>query len=47
MGTAAADLDGRVAAEAPAVLRFATRQDLQRRLDERSGGRLHLDPVAG
>jgi hypothetical protein len=41
----ATDRDGRFAAEAPAVLEFATRQDLGQRLEERSGGRLHLDPV--
>jgi tRNA A-37 threonylcarbamoyl transferase component Bud32/membrane-associated phospholipid phosphatase len=41
----AADADGRFAAEAPAVLEYATRQALRERLEERSGGRLHLDPV--
>jgi hypothetical protein len=41
----AADPDGRFAAEAPAVLEYATRQALRQRLEERSGGRLHLDPV--
>jgi hypothetical protein len=41
----ATDPDGRFAAEAPAVLKFASRQALDQRLEERSGGRLHLDPV--
>ncbi|MFL6218513.1 MAG: hypothetical protein ACJ742_08190 [Actinomycetes bacterium] len=41
----ATDPDGWFAAEAPAVLGFASRQALDRRLEERSGGRLHLDPV--
>jgi hypothetical protein len=41
----ATDPDGRFAAEAPAVLEYATRQALRQRLEERSGGRLHLDPV--
>ncbi|HET6812742.1 MAG TPA: RIO1 family regulatory kinase/ATPase, partial [Actinomycetota bacterium] len=41
----ATDPDGRFAAEAPAVLEFASRQALDQRLEERSGGRLHLDPV--
>ena len=43
----AGDPDGRFVAEAPAVLGFATRQALQRLPEERSGGRLHLDPEAG
>jgi hypothetical protein len=39
-----ADPDGRFATEAPVVLGFVPRQDLRRLLEERSGGRLHLDP---
>jgi tRNA A-37 threonylcarbamoyl transferase component Bud32 len=39
-----ADPDGRSATEAPVVLGFVPRQDLERLLAERSGGRLHLDP---
>jgi hypothetical protein len=42
----ATDRDGRFAAEASAVLGFADRRDLQRLLEERSGGRLHLGPAA-
>jgi len=38
------DPDGRFATEAPVVLGFVPRQDLERLLAERSGGRLHLDP---
>jgi hypothetical protein len=41
----ALDPGGRFATEAPAVLGFASRQALQRLLDERSDGRLHLDPA--
>ena len=41
----ATDPDGRFAAEAPAVIEFASRRVLDQRLKERSGGRLHLDPV--
>jgi hypothetical protein len=41
----AADPDGRFAAEAPVVLGFVPRQALRQVLDDRSGGRLHLDPV--
>jgi len=41
----AADPDGRFAVEAPSVLGFVPRQALRQVLDERSGGRLHLDPV--
>jgi hypothetical protein len=33
--------------EAPSVLGFTTRQALQQTLDQRSGGRLHLDPPPG
>jgi membrane-associated phospholipid phosphatase/tRNA A-37 threonylcarbamoyl transferase component Bud32 len=33
--------------EARSVLDFTTRHDLQRVLDQRSGGRLHLDPLPG
>jgi tRNA A-37 threonylcarbamoyl transferase component Bud32/membrane-associated phospholipid phosphatase len=39
------DPDGRFATEAPAVLGFVPRQTLRRLLEERSGGRLHLDPA--
>jgi tRNA A-37 threonylcarbamoyl transferase component Bud32 len=41
----AADPDGRFVAEAPVVLGFVPRQALRQVLDERSSGRLHLDPV--
>jgi hypothetical protein len=40
------DVDGTFAGEAPLVLGFTTRQGLQQALDERSNGRLHLDPPA-
>jgi tRNA A-37 threonylcarbamoyl transferase component Bud32 len=40
-----ADPDGRFATEAPVVLGFVPRQALRQLLDERSGGRLHLDPA--
>ena len=39
------DTEGKFAAEAPLVLTFSTRQALQQALDERSNGRLHLDPA--
>jgi tRNA A-37 threonylcarbamoyl transferase component Bud32 len=39
------DPDGEFAAQAPAVLGFTTREALRRALDERSGGRLQLDPA--
>jgi tRNA A-37 threonylcarbamoyl transferase component Bud32/membrane-associated phospholipid phosphatase len=40
------DIEGKFATEAPLVLGFTTRQALQQALDERSDGRLHLDPAA-
>ena len=40
------DIEGTFATEAPLVLGFVTRQALQQALDERSNGRLHLDPAA-
>jgi hypothetical protein len=40
------DPDGEFAAQAPQVLGFTTREALRRALDERSGGRLQLDPAA-
>jgi tRNA A-37 threonylcarbamoyl transferase component Bud32/membrane-associated phospholipid phosphatase len=36
-----------LAAELPQLLDFRTRQDLERALDQRSDGRLHLDPAPG
>jgi tRNA A-37 threonylcarbamoyl transferase component Bud32/membrane-associated phospholipid phosphatase len=39
------DPDGEFAAQAPAVLGFTTREALRQALDERSGGRLELDPT--
>jgi tRNA A-37 threonylcarbamoyl transferase component Bud32 len=39
------DPNGEFAAQAPAVLGFTTREALRRALDDRSGGRLHLDPT--
>jgi tRNA A-37 threonylcarbamoyl transferase component Bud32 len=39
------DPNGEFAAQAPAVLGFTTREALRRALDERSGGRLELDPA--
>jgi hypothetical protein len=39
------DIEGNFAVEAPLVLRFATRQQLRQALNERSNGRLHLDPA--
>jgi hypothetical protein len=38
------DPNGEFAAQAPQVLGFTTRQALQQALDQRSHGRLHLDP---
>jgi len=32
--------------EARSILAFTTRQTLQRALEQRSGGRLHLDPAS-
>jgi tRNA A-37 threonylcarbamoyl transferase component Bud32/membrane-associated phospholipid phosphatase len=40
------DPNGEFAAQAPQVLGFTTREALRRALDQRSGGRLHLDPGA-
>jgi membrane-associated phospholipid phosphatase/tRNA A-37 threonylcarbamoyl transferase component Bud32 len=40
------DIDGTFATQAPLVLGFTTRQALQQALEERSNGRLHLDPPA-
>jgi hypothetical protein len=40
------DIEGKFAVEAPLVLGFATRQELQQALNERSSGRLHLDPTS-
>jgi tRNA A-37 threonylcarbamoyl transferase component Bud32 len=39
------DPNGEFAAQAPAVLDFTTREALRRALDQRSGGRLQLDPA--
>jgi hypothetical protein len=39
--------DGGFATEARSILDFTTRQELQRVLEQRSGGRLHLDPLPG
>jgi hypothetical protein len=36
-----------LAAEIPRLLDFRTRQELERTLDQRSDGRLHLDPAPG
>jgi hypothetical protein len=36
----------RLAAEIPQLVDFRSRQELERILDRRSDGRLHLDPVA-
>ena len=38
------DIEGTFATQAPLVLGFTTRQALQQALEERSNGRLHLDP---
>jgi hypothetical protein len=40
------DIEGNFAVEAPLVVGFATRQQLRQALDERSSGRLHLDPAS-
>jgi tRNA A-37 threonylcarbamoyl transferase component Bud32/membrane-associated phospholipid phosphatase len=40
------DVDGRFADEAPLVLGFAARRALQQLLDDRSNGRLRLDPAS-
>jgi membrane-associated phospholipid phosphatase/tRNA A-37 threonylcarbamoyl transferase component Bud32 len=40
------DIQGKFATQAPLVLGFTTRQALQQALEERSNGRLHLDPPA-
>ena len=42
-GTSAADAG--FAAEARSIIDFTTRQALQQALEQRSGGRLHLDPL--
>ena len=39
------DIEGTFATQAPLVLGFTTRQGLQQALDERSNGRLRLDPA--
>jgi tRNA A-37 threonylcarbamoyl transferase component Bud32/membrane-associated phospholipid phosphatase len=39
------DIEATFATEAPLVLRLTTRQALEQVLDERSNGRLHLDPA--
>ncbi len=39
------DIEGKFATEASFVLGFATRQALRQALEERSNGRLHLDPA--
>jgi hypothetical protein len=39
-----ADVDGRFTAELPALLRFASREELRQTLRQRSDGRLQLDP---
>ena len=39
------DIQGMFATEAPLVLGFTPRQTLQQLLEERSSGRLHLDPT--
>jgi tRNA A-37 threonylcarbamoyl transferase component Bud32 len=39
------DIEGKFATQAPLVLRFTTRRALQRALEERSNGRLHLAPA--
>ena len=38
------DVDGRFTQELPALLRFATREELRQALRQRSHGRLQLDP---
>jgi len=39
------DVEGKFATEAPLILAFTSRQALQQALDQRSNGRLHLDPA--
>ncbi len=39
--------DAGFATEARSIIDFTTRQALQQALEERSGGRLHLDPLPG
>jgi tRNA A-37 threonylcarbamoyl transferase component Bud32 len=39
--------DGGFATEARSIIDFTTRQELQQVLEQRSGGRLHLDPLPG
>jgi hypothetical protein len=39
------DIEGKFATEASLVLGFTTRQALRQALEERSHGRLHLDPA--
>jgi hypothetical protein len=39
--------DAGVASEASSIVDFTTRQALQQALEQRSGGRLHLDPLPG
>jgi hypothetical protein len=43
--TSAADIG--FVAEARLIIDFTTRQALQQALEQRSGGRLHLDPLPG
>ena len=43
--TSAADIG--LVAEARLIIDFTTRQALQQALEQRSGGRLHLDPLPG
>jgi hypothetical protein len=42
----AIDVEGKFTSEASSVLGFTTRQALRQALEERSDGRLHLDPAA-
>jgi hypothetical protein len=39
--------DAGLATEAKSIIDFTTRQALQQALEQRSGGRLHLDPLPG
>jgi hypothetical protein len=39
------DIEGKFATDASFVLGFTTRQALRQALEERSNGRLHLDPA--
>jgi hypothetical protein len=39
--------DAGIAIEARSIIDFSTRQALQQALEQRSGGRLHLDPLPG